>query len=75
VASALALAVATPGQTPQLRIDGNPLPGVSSAASPFGRGPVDGTLALVFDDGVNGEFGPAVLLSPLAADRPKVLGC
>jgi ELWxxDGT repeat protein len=41
-------------QTPQLLIDGNPAPGVSSNPTSWGRGPVDGTVNLVFDDGVHG---------------------
>ncbi|MBL9078396.1 MAG: hypothetical protein JNL08_12875 [Planctomycetes bacterium] len=45
----------TTGQSPQLLVDGNPLPGASSFPTSFGRGPVDGTLTLVFNDGVNGN--------------------
>lgn len=41
-------------QTPQLLVDGNPLPGVSSNPTSFGRGPTDGTVWLAFDDGVHG---------------------
>lgn len=50
----MALAVTTTGQTPQLLIDANPLPGASSFPTTWGRGPVDGTLTLVLTDAVNG---------------------
>lgn len=59
-ARAIALALVTmagadaTGQSPQLLIDGNPLLGVSSNPTSFGRGPVDGTLTLIFDDGIHG---------------------
>ena len=55
--AALALALvarSAASQTPQLLLDGNPSPGVSSTPTSWGRGPVDGTVNLVFDDGVHG---------------------
>lgn len=41
-------------QTPQLLIDGKPGLGVSSNPTSFGRCAVDGTVTLIFDDGVRG---------------------
>lgn len=54
VLSMLAALAPAAGQTPQLLLDGHPAPGVSSNPTSWGRGPVDGTVNLVFDDGVHG---------------------
>ncbi|HEX5053844.1 MAG TPA: hypothetical protein VFZ65_18845 [Planctomycetota bacterium] len=53
--SILAVAASAAAQLPQLLIDGNPAPGVSSNPTSFGRGAVDGTATLVFDDGMHGD--------------------
>lgn len=50
----LAIAAAAFAQTPQLLIDGKPGLGVSSNPTSFGRCAVDGTVTLIFDDGVHG---------------------